>query len=325
MARGTWTSALLTLGVTLLGVGCGPFLTPIPTYWDPVLRERPDLPPPPPAEVEATVAAEFEPPEPVPSDPEPEKDFEVEEAPEECNAIYLVTAENNIVAYQPQKNTFEVRGHLNCPAPSWATPFSMAVDTKGSAQVLLQNGQLAEVSLTDASCKLTPFKPGQHGFWLFGMGYAKDGDGESLYVTHIPASGPSAGLARIDTGTWKLEPVSSYRESPGSSMELTPTGDGPLYGYAFNHNGVGGTLLQIDGTTARFVERTPLRAGTGSSSLAVAWWGGRFFIFTGEPGFRRGTKVHRYDPDSNETKVVALHPQTIVGAGVSTCAPDRKR
>jgi len=323
MTRGISTGALIT-GAALLGVGCGPFLTPIPTYWDPVLRERPELPPPP-AEVEATVGAEFETPTPIPSDPEPDEDFEVEEAPQECNAIYLVTAENNIVAYQPQQNTFEVRGHLNCPVPSWATPFSMAVDTEGTAQVLLQNGQIVEVSLADASCKLTPYKPGQHGFYLFGMGYAKHGAGESLYVTHIPASGPSAGLARLDTDGWKLEPVSRYHESPGSSMELTPTGDGPLYGYAFNHDGRGGTLLQIDGTTAKFTERTPLRAGTGSSSLAVAWWGGRFFIFTGEAGFRRGSKVHRYDPDSNETKVVALHPQTIVGAGVSTCAPDRKR
>lgn len=309
----------------LSATSCGPWLTPIPTYWDPVQRKRPELPPPPPAETRATVGAEFDVPDPVPSDPEPKKDFEVEEAPEACMAIYLVTAENNIVAYQPQTNTFEVRGHLNCPAPSWATPFSMAVDAGGSAQVLLQNGQLAEVSLADASCKMTRFEPGQHGFWLFGMGYAKVDQGEALYVTHIPASGPSAGLARIDTDTWKLEKVGGYSKSPGSSMELTPTGDGPLYGYAFNHNGVGGTLLQIDGRDASFVESTPLRAGTGSSSLAVAWWGGRFFIFTGEAGFRRGTKVHRYDPESKETKVVALHPETVVGAGVSTCAPDRKR
>jgi len=46
MTRGISTGALIT-GAALLGVGCGPFLTPIPTYWDPVLRERPELPPPP--------------------------------------------------------------------------------------------------------------------------------------------------------------------------------------------------------------------------------------------------------------------------------------
>ncbi len=60
--------------------------------------------------------------------------------------------------------------------------------------------------------------------------------------------------------------------------------------------------------------------GTHSSSLAVAWFNGYFFIFT---SIRGGTEVSRYDPKGKDLKVVATINQTIVGAGVSTCAPDR--
>lgn len=312
--------------------GCAAPRTKIPTYWDPVLRPprpKPVMDPPPP--VVAEVAPRPEPPPPPPPvAPAVAPAFEVEEAPEECMAIYAVSAENRLLAFQPQQNRFEVRAELDCPTPGWASPFSMAVDREGTALVLLSNGQLVKVDLADGACELTPYKPGQQGFWLFGMGYAPDGgddddDAESLFVTHIPVSGPSAGLARIDTETWRLDVRGTYSEPIGGSMELTPSGDdGPLFGYALPSPRVPGTLVEIDAADARVVRRIPVGAGTGASSLAVAWWGGRFFIFTGEPGFRRGTTVHRYDPVAEETKVVARFEDEIVGAAVSTCAPDRK-
>ncbi len=79
-------------------------------------------------------------------------------------------------------------------------------------------------------------------------------------------------------------------------------------------------MVQIDTQTGAIVDAKPLNVGTHSRSLAIAWWGGFFYIFT---GLSRNTEVTRYDPKTGQTQTVAEIDQTIVGAGVSTCAPDR--
>jgi hypothetical protein len=314
MAGTKWWK-LLCGGVAVAAAGCGPWYTSIPTYWDPVDWDGPDERPWPSSKGPPKVAR-----------PELANDDDYvvpEDTPEECRAIFVVSAQNGLLAYKPQEDLFEERGVLRCPNTFGATPFSMAVSREGIAYVVFQSGHLYRVDTTDASCQATDFKPNQSpGFRRFGMGYAPDpsGPGEKMYVAEITFHSPSKGLATIDPKTNELSYIGKFSKNPGMALELTPTGAGPLYGYFLNYPGTGGTLVKIDTEDGRILETTPLDVGTNSSSLAVAWFNGYFFIFTSKRG---GTEVSRYDPKKKETKVVATINQTIVGAGVSTCAPDR--
>jgi hypothetical protein len=55
--------------------------------------------------------------------------------------------------------------------------------------------------------------------------------------------------------------------------------------------------------------------GTG---WAFAFWGGDFWIFT-TPGPQN---TWHYDPATKTANIVAHYSDAVVGAGVSTCAPD---
>ncbi len=256
--------------------------------------------------------------------PSPSADYVVpEDTPEECKAVFVVSAQNRLYAYKPQEDIFEQRGVLRCPSTFGATPFSMAVSREGIAYVVYQNGRLFRVDTKDASCEPTAFKPNQApGFRRFGMGYAPNpkGAGETLFVAEISFRRVSKGLGSIDPSSNELSYIGPFSMNPGLALELTPSGSGPLYGYFLNDPGAGGTLVKIDSENGKILESTPLSVGTHSSSLALAWFNGYFFIFTSTRG---GTEVHRYDPQKKQLKVVAAIDQTIVGAGVSTCAPDR--
>lgn len=305
------------------GLGCwGPWYTTIPTYWDPV--------PTPPRE--ASAEAKTPPPPPsrvaVPPVDDAASVYVAPDTPVECLSIYLVSSERALLSFDPRRKSFEVRGALRCPGAGFTSPFSMAVARDGWARVLYNDGRMYRVQVADATCEATDFQPDQPpGFHLFGMGYAPDPErgaqGETLYVAETGFGRPSRGLARVDTATGRLEHVGAFSHNPGTNIELTPTGDGPLFGFFINERAPGGTLVELDTASGLVLRATPLPIGTQSSSLAISWWGGSFYIFTGRGG--RGTQVHRFDPSTKALRVVATTTQTIVGAGVSTCAPTGRR
>ncbi len=284
-------------------------MTTIPTYWAPQLTVRKRLaeimPPDPPAVPPKRARA-----------PRPQV---VIDKPPECMAIYLVSMQNNILAYNPLDHAFEERGRLECPAGPWAHPFSMGVTREGIAHVVYSDGRLYEVDLDDMRCRRTEFTPNQEpGFWQFGMGYAPTPDGEALYVAEISHVRPSKGLARVDTRTGELHYIGSFSLNPGFDIELTPTGDGPLYGFFLNAFSPGGTLVEIDTSSAIIKRSYHVDVGSHSQALAIAWWGGQFYIFTSRG---TGSVVDRFDPKTEKVARVATIDQRIVGAGVSTCAP----
>lgn len=236
--------------------------------------------------------------------------------------IYLVTQENWLYSFNPADGSVTLRGTINCPSGGF-TPFSMAVDRQGTAYVVFGDGQLYKVSTLDASCELTDFVPGQNGFVTFGMGFSTDegGPSESLYVAEINFAAPSMGLGRIDPQTLDLEYIGPFSQNPGFAIELTGTGDGRLFGYFINSPGPGGTMVEIDKQTGNILSSTPLPAGNSSSSLAFAFWGGDFYTFTSEgDGI---TDVARYRPSDGTVTGVTTLGATVVGAGVSTCAPQQ--
>ncbi|HSO00633.1 MAG TPA: hypothetical protein VLS89_20215 [Candidatus Nanopelagicales bacterium] len=236
--------------------------------------------------------------------------------------VYLVTSENNLYSFNPGDGSLILRGAISCPGTA-ANPFSMGVDRQGTAYVLFGDGQIFRVSTLDASCEATDFAPGQLGFNLFGMGFSTDEGGptETLYVAEINFNAPSLGLASIDVGDFDLTYIGSFSENPGNAIEMTGTGDGRLFGYFINSAGPGGVVVEIDKQTADILSSTPLPAGGAGSSLAFAFWGGDFYIFTSQGGGT--TEVNRYSPGDGSVSFFTTLPQTVVGAGVSTCAPQQ--
>jgi hypothetical protein len=234
--------------------------------------------------------------------------------------IYVVTQSGELVGFDPQTLAFKPRGFLACAA-NGASPFSMAVDRKGTAYVLYDDGLLYRVSTKDASCQKTKYQPGQQGFGTFGMGFATIGAGpaEQLFVAATMESGSSlSALATIDTTSFKLSPVSNFKPVQ-SGVELTGTGDGRLFGFAADPFGQGSHILQIDKSTATVIADVALPDVDQGSGWAFAFWGGSFWMFTAPGGQARLTK---YDPKTGKAGVVANLPAVVVGAGVSTCAPE---
>src|SRR5262249_30240567 len=127
----------------------------------------------------------------------------------------------------------------------------------------------------------------------------------------------SKGLATIDTTTLNLSYVGPY--SPAlPRAELTGTGDGRLFAFSLDLPGPGSHISEIDKTTAKILSSDALPIANQNDAFAYAVWGGSFYVFSSPGG---ASDVTRYDPNTKMLQQVGIHPETIVGAGVSTCAP----
>ena len=234
--------------------------------------------------------------------------------------IYVIGAGNELYSFYPPTLAFTKIGTVNCTNKS--TPFSMGVNRLGIAYSVFSDGELFQVSTANAACKPTAYQPGQLGWNTFGMGYASLPDGgDQLFVIEVDFTQPSLGLGAIDTNKFTLSKVGSFQPDLTSECELTGTGDGRLFALCLNNNSNDGILAQIDQQTAKVVgEDTLTGLGTGQQALAYAFWGGDFWIFTAP---NNTTNVTKYDPVAKTlTKMTTLNAQ-IVGAGVSTCAPQQ--
>ena len=255
-----------------------------------------------------------------PIDVMPHPDVDRTDCPDaDATFIYVVTQQQEIYSFFPPTLTFKLVGNLVCPAGT-ATPFSMAVDRRGVAYVLYDDGNLFRVSTATGACTSTAFTPGQQGFQTFGMGFASDFNGaaERLYVSANDMDPMARGLGFIDTTTFGLSVIGPFG-IPISRSELTGTGDGRLFAYwPDSASGRGSHLTELSKATGGVLAQTDLPVGGINDAFAFAFWGGDFWIFTGAGG---PTDVSRFRPTDGTTTTPTTHPSTIVGAGVSTCAP----
>jgi hypothetical protein len=241
--------------------------------------------------------------------------------------VYLISSENELLRFYPPDLSVTSIGTIDCPTTSPSNPFSMAVDRQGVAYVVFGNGELFRVSTLTASCKATSFEVNQSGFsTTFGMGFSSNENdpGETLYVAGSnvdPDGGATRTLGTIDPATFDLTVVNNLDKDIGAP-ELTGTGDSRLFAYAPGTPGAPDSqVAELDKPTAAVKSDVFLDLGQPNiSSYAFAFWGGDFYIFGSEqPGL---TVVHRYTPGGSQTPpAVAQINFTIVGAGVSTCAP----
>jgi hypothetical protein len=235
---------------------------------------------------------------------------------EEAKLVYVVGQGNELYKFDPPSLAFTQVGIIDCPQNGgFATPFSMAVARNGSALVLFSDGKLYRVDTTNAACTATTYQPGQATLLTFGMGYVSDAPGseaETLYVGDYEGKG----IGKIDTDTMTMTFIGPYDTLSGPA-EMTGTGDARLFGF-FLSNPV--NVAEIDKTSGDILSQAPQPTVTIGSAWAFAFWGGDFWLFTNPSNF--SSQVDRYQPSTGMTTTVKQNVGiSIVGAGVSTCAP----
>ena len=232
--------------------------------------------------------------------------------------VYVITAENDLYSFYPPNLAFTKIGKIACPNAK-STPYSMAVDRKGTAFSVFADGTLWQISTANAACKPTTYVPSPQGtpFFNFGMGFVGTQTTDTLYVCDANFNNVnSKGLATIDTTSFQRTFISNFQpELP--RCELTGTGDGRLFAFCLNNSG-GSQIAEIDPSTAKVIAVNQLKTGNVNDAFAYAFWGGYFWIFHGPGGT---TSVVQYDPVTFSETTVTTLAETIVGAGVSTCAP----
>jgi len=241
--------------------------------------------------------------------------------------IYLVDDANDFLSFDPRKlpgNPFTLIGKLDCGA--YGSPFSMSVDRDGNAWVVYNSGQLFEVSITDASCKPTGYRPGASGSSTFGMGFATDTAGGKTEKLYIAADSYDRDLGWIDTTRKPPIPhsLATIAETVDHHPELTGTSEGKLFGFYPNAD-VPAFVQEIDRSSGAGVGQKWMLGDRGLgyvSAYAFAQWGGTFYIFvTGNQ-----STVRTIDRKTGDYKIVMdSTPYRVTGAGVSTCAPELDR
>jgi hypothetical protein len=257
--------------------------------------------------------------------------------PEECSdaakKIYLVDQNGTFFSYLPNQTTISQStlvsvGSLSCPAGTGARPFSMSVDRAGTAWVLyVQRSPFSgavpaifKVSTQNAACTATSFAL-SNGFEQFGMGFVADvpgGSTETLFIAGGAASdnGPSATTHLGTLNTTTLATTRLYQIA--GNPELTGTGDAKLWGFfpdSFNPR-----IAEINRASGQESNEIPLSTLAGiPTAWAFAFWGGEFWVFL-QRTTDQSTIVYRVTK-SGSVDSYALPGRTIVGAGVSTCAP----
>ena len=232
--------------------------------------------------------------------------------------IYVVDSQDQLLSFDPRRlpsDPFKLIGVMSCSATG--SPFSMSVDRGGTAWVLYTDGNVFEVSTTDASCKPSGFTARR----TFGMGFTSDAPGSKAEKLYLAMNDGSRGLAYLDTTT-DVPTAHALATLPYTSRhpELTGTADAKLFGF-FPTSDVPAFVQEIDRKTGALVgTRWDLGERLDPSAYAFAQWGGVFYIFvtTG------ASTVRSIDRATGRAAMVLDNiPYRIVGAGVSTCAPER--
>ncbi|MRG93051.1 hypothetical protein [Polyangium spumosum] len=234
---------------------------------------------------------------------------------DEARLVYIIGQDNELYSFDPPTLEVKLIGVINCPTGNGSTPFSMAVDRKGTAWILFSDGRIYHVDVKTAACAATAYAPGQQNFTTFGMGFVSDTKGsesETLYVADYNGKG----LAKIDTQSLALSVVGPWDQLSGAA-ELTGTGDARLFGF-FNDSPI--IIAEINKASGNILSQAPQPSVSIGSGWAFAFWGGDFWLFTSPAG--GNSQIQQYRPSTGATTVVKTGLGTnIVGAGVSTCAP----
>jgi hypothetical protein len=245
----------------------------------------------------------------------------IDDCSDAAKLVYVLGADNFLYSFNPPAKKFLPIGPLNCNTP--LSPNSMAVDRNAVAWVNYvagnnSTGQIFKVSTKDATCEPAATVQLSGGWTRMGMGYSSNG-ANTMEETLFVSGRAGTGLGKINTMN-QLNPIAPYSPQQFSSVasELTGTGDGRLYGY-FVTNPV--QLGEIDKTSGAVINPKTITGLNNVFSFAFSFWGGSFYLYAAGSG--GNSNVTKYDPVANtiDNAYMTQVGITIVGAGVSTCAP----
>ncbi len=235
---------------------------------------------------------------------------------EESKLVYVFSSDNEIYSFDPPSKKFTLIGSPDCNASG--SPNSMAVDRDLNAWINYI-GSVHVVPLgTLQGCTKAMDLPNQ--FQQIGMGFATNAAGSTEETLFIDGIG-GGGLAKIDTSSKMVTPIGGFSNDQNlanQSAELTGTGDARLYGYFTTSPYV--RVAEIDKSNANILSDKQLTGVSPPSSWAFSFWGGALYLYAADFG---NSRVIRYAPatDDVDTNYIGDVGFTIVGAGVSTCAP----
>jgi hypothetical protein len=245
---------------------------------------------------------------------------------EAAKFVYVVDVTNTFSQFDPMTGELKDLGVLACEGQIGAAPYSMSIDRNANAWVVYSDGSLYTVDIQNGlTCTKTAWAS-PNNLFEFGMGFSSDASGgtsDTLYIasaSNATGMGSVAKLARIDTGTLDATVVGTIAGAP----ELTGTDSAQLW--AWNPDPVRPTIEQLDKTTGAVLTNYQSTladlAGT-PMNWAFAFWGGDFWVFLKRSQPQDSTSVI-YQIDSGNGAIKSMTPTrdaSIVGAGVSTCAP----
>lgn len=240
--------------------------------------------------------------------------------------VYLVDKNNAFLSFNPglfgQAAALNVVGTLSCPARAGGRPFSMAVDRSAIAWVNYDTAQVFAANITGGlSCNATAFSV-QRNIGLFGMGFVSNAAGstaETLFIAGHPPTGAGS-MAQLATMTLPSTTLSATIATLNGAPELTGTGNAELW--AFFPDAQMPRISKLDKATGAATTTYMLSALAGTpAAWAFAFWGGDFWVFLRKSGETSST-IYRVGGASGQVLgQYTVTGRSIVGAGVSTCAP----
>ncbi len=253
--------------------------------------------------------------------------------------IYVITDTNDLYTFDPTAfpalSAFTLVGPVTCGGGSGVN--SMAVDRSATAWVNFNDGSIFKVTTTaPITCTATGFASKQAGFTkLLGMGFAADAPGgntETLFVSDNAGPGGTCkrddaergvhrqrARGKIDLPTMTLTALGPYTDiAAGYDAELTGTGDGHLYGFFTTTPASYGPIDETSGATSTPPPTAIPSVNAATGGYAFSFWGGDFYFYTAPTDT---TVVTHLQTSTGATTVSPELGFTIVGAGVSTCAP----
>jgi hypothetical protein len=247
---------------------------------------------------------------------DPPAEEEVPPPADDCedtsDLVYVIDRDtSNLYLFDPVSVEFDLLGTLDCGL--WAgTPASMSVSRSGTAYVRYADDTVYAVHLESMECEETSYGS---SFGHFGMGFATDSAHtwqDDLYVANANQ------LAKLDTETWSLNTIGGLP----SQSELTGNAQGELWAILPLESPA--KLVRLNKSNAQIIETRTMPSFPdpyGIDTFAFATWGGDFWVFVRTYGLGETTDVYRVSATGALSLVAQDTGLTIVGAGVSTCAP----
>jgi hypothetical protein len=254
-------------------------------------------------------------------------DLAHDDCPPESQLVYVIDAHTKMLSsFRPDTLAFTDVKTLDCPAQLGFAPWSMAVQRDGTGWVEYAHTTYSTrpsevfriVSVRTGECDPTPHVLSAGAPTYFGMAIALDAGTETLYIEGpINATTTSSVLGTLDRDTFAF----TLRGPIDGDGDLTSDADGHLYAFFPDWNKMVAKVEDLDKSSGAALRTWPLpMVDSYMGGVAIAYWGGSFWLFAGMGPGDGTTTLLRVDPATgNLTTAIADTGRHVIGAGVAPC------